>query len=73
MSKSAISSKKILELLKLFNKGNEVFGDESNFKNWLQEESIALGRQKPIDILQTSKGIQIIWEELTRIEHGIFS
>ena len=70
---SITASEKLLELSKLFFKGYEIFEDEEKFRNWLQEESIALGRQKPIDLLQTSIGIELVSDELIRIEHGVFS
>ncbi len=70
---STTASEKLLELSKLFFKGYEIFENEEKFRNWLQEESIALGRQKPIDLLQTSIGIELVSDELIRIEHGVFS
>jgi putative toxin-antitoxin system antitoxin component (TIGR02293 family) len=61
----------IIELL--YKKGIEVFGAEDNFYTWMDTKSIALGQVKPKDLLDTSFGITMVYNELGRIEHGIFA
>jgi uncharacterized protein (DUF2384 family) len=34
------------------------------------KENIALGNKKPLDLLNTSTGVDMIYEELKRIEFG---
>jgi putative toxin-antitoxin system antitoxin component (TIGR02293 family) len=65
-------SEKIIQIELLFNKGIEVFQDKPNFITWLNSNSIALGT-KPKDLLDNAFGIQLLNEELVRIEHGILA
>ena len=64
-------SERILEIVLLMNHGLEVFGGADKFNSWLISENLALGRIKPKQLLDSSFGIGIIKDELTRIEHGI--
>lgn len=66
-------SERIIELARLFSRGSEVFGSLDDFKTWMNSTIVALGNIKPKELLDTSLGIEIIQEELGRIEHGIFA
>lgn len=66
-------SERIIELARLFSRGAEVFGSLNNFKAWMNSTIVALGNIKPKELLDTSLGIEILQEELGRIEHGIFA
>lgn len=66
-------SERIIELARLFTRGSEVFGSLNNFKTWMNSTVVALGNKKPKELLDTSLGIEILQEELGRIEHGIFA
>ena len=63
-----LSEKELLFLL-----GDEIFGDSNKFEQWLHCSNIALGRVKPVDLLNTAEGIHEVITLLHRIEHGIFS
>ncbi len=67
---NAVSSEILLKLISLFNHGVQVFGNESSFSNWLQKPSIGLNNQNPFNYLKSSSGIDLVDEELTRIEYG---
>ena len=68
-----IYSEKILQIELLYIRGIEVFGDETKFRTWMESDIIALGSRKPKELLDTSFGINILNDELGRIEHGIFA
>jgi len=68
-----IYSEKIILVELLYKKGVDVFGIEDNFYTWMDTKSIALGGVKPKDLLDTSFGITMVYDELGRIEHGIFA
>ena len=68
-----IYSEKILLVELLYKKGIDVFEVEDNFYTWMDTKSIALGGVKPKDLLDTSFGITMVYDELGRIEHGIFA
>ncbi|MGV3590030.1 MAG: type II toxin-antitoxin system Xre/ParS family antitoxin [Adhaeribacter sp.] len=69
----APQSEKILEILLLIKKGTEVFEDKENFAAWLEASNVALGHVKPKDLLDSSFGINLLREELIRIEHGVLA
>lgn len=70
---SGLESDRILELAELYQKGQEVFGDNKKFLNWLGSNIIALGNTSPKRWLDTQQGIKAIMNELGRIQHGIFA
>lgn len=68
-----LQSEKILEIMLLIKKGTAVFGDKANFNAWLDATNVALGNVKPKDLLDSSFGINLLQDELTRIEYGVFA
>lgn len=70
---NTVSSEKIIEITMLNKYGIEVFGDQDKFNVWLLTKNVALGGIKPKDLLDSSFGIQLLKDELTRIEHGILA
>jgi putative toxin-antitoxin system antitoxin component (TIGR02293 family) len=68
-----IYSEKIVIIELLYKKGIDVFGIEDNFYTWMDTKSVALGGVRPKDMLDTAFGITMVYDELGRIEHGIFA
>ncbi len=66
-------SSQILQVLRLYVKGYEIFGNKANFQKWMNRPSIALGSSTPFDLLDTPFGIQLVKNELGRMEHGVLS
>jgi putative toxin-antitoxin system antitoxin component (TIGR02293 family) len=66
-----LQSEKIVQVTLLAKYGREVFGDEKKFNSWLDTENMSIGKVKPKDLLDSSFGIDLLKDELTRIEHGI--
>ena len=65
-------SEKIFELAEVIALGNIVFDSPDDFRIWLLTPSIALGKEKPINLLDNSYGMELVIAELNRIEHGVF-
>ena len=65
-------SERILEIAEVYQKGFEVFDSIQDFKEWINTPSLALGRKRPLDLLDSSYGKELVMAELERIEHGIF-
>ncbi|NCD68464.1 type II RES/Xre toxin-antitoxin system antitoxin [Mucilaginibacter agri] len=63
-------SEKILKAFALFEKGIGLFGSADVFHNWLNKPAYGLGNQTPFDLLDTFTGINLIEEELIRLEYG---
>jgi putative toxin-antitoxin system antitoxin component (TIGR02293 family) len=66
-------SELIIKLILLHKKGLEIFGEQSHFINWLNKNSFGLGSIKPMEIIDTSEGIDLILEELANVEFGDIS
>lgn len=66
-------SAKVLQLAKLYAKGENIFGDLTRFKRWMEHPNVALAMKKPKELLDTTFGFQLLNEELIRIEHGVFA
>lgn len=66
----AALSEKLLKSFALFDKGVEIFGSGHAFHQWLNTPAFGLGNQVPFDLMDTITGIDLIEEELIRIEFG---
>lgn len=66
-------SEQILYIAKVVAKGVEVFEDKEKFLFWLKLPNKVLGNKTPCSLLDTKLGVDIVLEELGRIEHGIFA
>ncbi|KAB7729327.1 DUF2384 domain-containing protein [Rudanella paleaurantiibacter] len=61
---------RMLKLKALFEQGTDVFGSVESFRRWLDKPAYGLSGQLPFLLLHTSGGIDLIMDELTRIEYG---
>ncbi|RVU01927.1 DUF2384 domain-containing protein [Mucilaginibacter limnophilus] len=68
-----IHSERIVQIELLYKKGIDVFGDADNFHTWMETKSIALGGVTPKELLDTAFGINMVKDELTRIEYGVLA
>ena len=66
-------SEKLLKLFSLYDKGLSLFGSIEEFNKWMNEPAFGLGKKVPADLLDTITGIDLIGEELLRIEHGVLA
>jgi putative toxin-antitoxin system antitoxin component (TIGR02293 family) len=66
-------SERVLMLENLYQIGLDVFdSNESSFHDWLKSKIPALDNHVPNDLLTSLLGIDVVKEELLRIEHGIY-
>lgn len=68
-SQVALSLRRVTETA--MKKANTVFGDNKEARGWLQEPSLALFGSRPAELLETRPGL--VFEELNRIEHGVYA
>ncbi len=69
----SIQSEKILEIAEVVELGYDIFDSKEQFKQWLNTPNFALRKSRPMDLLKDSYGKEMVINELTRIEHGIFA
>ena len=63
-------SEKVLKIMVLFQTGESAFGSANAFRRWMDKPAYGLGNQVPFDLLHTSGGIDLVIDEVTRIEYG---
>lgn len=66
-------SERILRIALVVSKGEEIFENVEQFNTWLKEPNRALADKKPLDLLVSDFGIDLVHDELGRIEQGIIS
>ncbi len=64
-------SEQALQIAQVAAAGFELFEDREKFLAWLSLPSAPLGGEKPLDLLRSRFGIELVLDELGRIDHGI--
>lgn len=66
-------SEHIIQLARLMVRGTEVFESRENFLRWFTTPNTALGGKVPSDLVSLQTGAQLVMDELTRIDYGVFA
>ncbi|MDM9630909.1 type II RES/Xre toxin-antitoxin system antitoxin [Robiginitalea aurantiaca] len=66
-------SERIVSIYQLLHYGRTVFENQEHFYTWMDSVNIAFGRIRPKDLLDTSIGIDMVRDELGRIQHGVLA
>ena len=53
-------------------KATEIFGSQEEAERWLDRPALALGGNRPINLLSTPAGIELVESHLERIEFGVY-
>ncbi len=53
-------------------KATEIFGSQEEAEQWLERPAIGLNNNRPIDLLSTLAGIELVESHLERIEFGVY-
>lgn len=53
-------------------KATELFGSQQEAEQWLERPAIGLNRYKPIDLLATPAGTELVETFLSQIEFGVY-
>ncbi|NTV84859.1 MAG: DUF2384 domain-containing protein [Bacteroidales bacterium] len=64
------SAELLLKVILLFEKGIKIFGERVQFKRWLEKPAYGLGGFIPMEMMRTSGGVDLVIDELVRIEYG---
>ena len=63
-------SEKIMRVLRATRRAEKVFGDKHEGRAWLTGGTPALGGRRPLDLLDTQDGYELVMDELERILFG---
>lgn len=66
-------SDRVLQLEDLYAYGAEVFGSAERFRLWVGEPTAALGHRRPLELIDTHSGVELVEALLGRIEHGVLA
>ncbi|RTM15262.1 MAG: DUF2384 domain-containing protein [Bradyrhizobiaceae bacterium] len=54
-------------------KATDVFGSQEEAEQWLERPAIGLDQRRPIDLLATPAGIELVEQHLTRLAYGVYA
>jgi putative toxin-antitoxin system antitoxin component (TIGR02293 family) len=54
-------------------KATDVFGSQSEAEQWLERPAIGLDQRRPIDLLGTPAGVELVEDYLERLEYGVYA
>lgn len=66
------ASDRLLQLKKLLQYGEEVFGERGKFTRWIRRPLRVLGGKTPLELMDTNTGTKLVENTLGRIEHFVF-
>ena len=66
-------SEKAVSIARLYALGEEIFGSKEEFNKWMNGRVQSLGKKMPKEYLDTTSGINLLMDELGRIQHGVYS
>ena len=68
-----VVSEQILQIAEVAARGVEVFEGTNKFLWWMNHPNKTLANKTPASLLSSRFGIQMVLDELGRLEHGMFS
>ena len=66
-------SARLWQLAGIVAQATRVFGSKEEAELWLERAAPPLGNEKPIDLVRTPPGVQLVKQYLTRIEYGVYT
>jgi putative toxin-antitoxin system antitoxin component (TIGR02293 family) len=66
-------SARLWQLAGIVAQATRVFGSKEEAELWLERSAAPLGNEKPIDLIRTPPGVQLVKQYLTRIEYGVYT
>jgi putative toxin-antitoxin system antitoxin component (TIGR02293 family) len=66
-------SSRIWRFAEIFAKAVEVLGSKEEAEAWFVKPAIGLDGNRPIDLVATAAGAELLDEHLTRLEYGVYT
>ncbi len=67
------TSEQVIHITEALIKGTEVFENKQKFLSWLNTHHLVFSGNTPFSMLTSRFGLELVLEELGRIEHGVYS
>jgi putative toxin-antitoxin system antitoxin component (TIGR02293 family) len=68
-----INAERAMQIAQVINEGKKTFGKTELFYNWLKRKPLMLEGTLSFESLATAYGIQLVLNQLGRIQHGILA
>lgn len=68
-----VVSEQILKIAEVVTRGYQVFEQKDNFISWINQSNKAFGGRTPLSLLSSRFGMEMVLDELGRIDYGIIS
>jgi putative toxin-antitoxin system antitoxin component (TIGR02293 family) len=66
-------SDQLVQIARVYIQAIEVLEEREKAAEWIKRKNRALGNNAPIELMDTSAGINMVLDVLGRIEHGVYS
>jgi putative toxin-antitoxin system antitoxin component (TIGR02293 family) len=66
-------SGRVFKFAEVLAKATDVFGSQEQAEAWLSRPAVGLNQQRPIDLLTTAAGVELVESFLTRLDYGVYS
>ena len=70
---SQAQSDRTWKFAEILARATRVLGSQEDAELWLSGPAIGLNRQRPIDLLATTAGVEIVEDHLERLEYGVYA
>ena len=70
---SAEQSSRTWKFAEILAKATTIFGTQAEAEAWLQRPAIGLDQRRPIDLLSTPAGVELVEDHLQRLEYGVYA
>ncbi len=64
---------KVLQLAEAIARAQDVFGDREEAQRWLLKKAMGLDGRRPIELLATPQGADLVMQFLERLEYGVYN
>jgi putative toxin-antitoxin system antitoxin component (TIGR02293 family) len=54
-------------------KATDIFGSQAEAEQWLERPAVGLDQRRPIDLLGTPAGLELVEDHLDRLEYGVYA
>ena len=70
---SAEQGSKAWKFAEILSRATTLLGSQDDAERWMERPAIGLDRLRPIDLLNTVTGVEIVETLLTRLEYGVYT
>ena len=68
-----LTSERLVSLSRIYFLGSRIFGGKQKFVKWIKRPNRGMQGKEPIKLMETNLGLEMVRDELQRIESGVFS